>query len=105
MLFFSSLVVAETFYVPVISWLSPALASRATSKSIKQRVTVVTHAGDDDGHETSQRRQSLPTAYVTEKYRHSKSGVVNELKNRVQADLDESFMFENRLQAALQIDQ
>ena len=92
--------------MPVISWLSPALASRATSKSIKQRVTVVTRGDDDeDVHVTSPRRKSLPAAHFTEKYRHSKSGVVNELKNRVQADLDESFMFENRLQAALQSDQ
>jgi hypothetical protein len=90
--------------MPVISWLSPALASRATSKSVKQRVTVVTHR-DDEQHTTSQRRRSLPSAHLAEKYRHSKSGVVNDLKNRVQADLDESFMFENRLQAALQSDQ
>jgi len=84
-----------------VSWLSPSLANRSTLKSTKQRVTVVTR---DEGV-ALQKRRSLPANLSNnpeeEVYRHSQSGAVQSLKNRVQADLDESFMFENRLHAAL----
>jgi hypothetical protein len=39
--------------------------------------------------------------FPEESYRHSQSGAVQQLKSRVQADADESFLFENRLQTAL----
>jgi hypothetical protein len=102
--FFS--VFSETFYVPVMSWFSPLLADRATSRSTKERVTVVARQQDVTSHRIAKRR-SLPTNFSRndENYRHSKSGAIHDLKSRVQSDLDESFIFENRLQAAMMSDQ
>jgi hypothetical protein len=98
---FYYLVFSENFYIPVVSWLSPALASRATLRSTKQRVTV---ASRQEAASKKRDRRSLPDTvqgFPEESYRHSQSGAVQQLKSRVKADADESFLFENRLQTAL----
>ena len=87
--------------MPVASWLSPLLADRTTLKSTKQRVTVVTSDGDDV-RSAALKRRSLPLHQPeSDDRRGGQSRAVEDLKNRVQADLDESSLFENRLRAAL----
>ena len=89
--------------MPVASWLSPLLADRTTLKSTKQRVTVVTSDGDDV-RSAALKRRSLPLHQwqpESDDRRGGQSRAVEDLKNRVQADFDESSLFENRLRAAL----
>jgi len=101
--FFFFPVRSETFYIPVASWLSPLLADRTTIKSTKQRVTVITSEADD-ATMVSRKRRSLPLPQwqpEAEDRQRGQARAVEDLKNRVQADLDESTLFENRLRAAL----
>ena len=87
------------------SWLSPLLADRTTLKSTKQRVTLVTSDAADGVTSATLKRRSLPLPQWQQERDDRRGGgqarAVEDLKNRVQADLDESTMFENRLRAAL----
>ena len=77
----------ETLYMPVVSWLSPLLANRATSKSLKQRVTILSYNDDDDPSMTSHddessqpapKRRSLPTTFP----RQNRSGIFQVMNDR-----------------------
>ena len=99
----SQMVSPRSVYIPVVSYVSPALGLVAGSSSLQQRIDFL-HVGRTT--RSKRPRSSNMTQEGDEEYapsyKHSKSHIVQALSDRVSAELNASELFEQRLLAQLE---
>jgi hypothetical protein len=108
------------YYVPLVSYLSPTLGLFAahSPNTLKERVEVFNssdHIMEESLTPTQQKHRNKVTPHVKENdlsqyltntltYSHSKSRIVESLKESVEKDIEESEAFDKKLQEALMVD-